>query len=110
MQILWCSSKPLECQEFILPKQDKLQTLLERRTTSHVMGPSETWLDESVADAEIDMTGFRVYRKDRNRNGGGVAVYVFDDVKSVRRYDLEEGIEALWIQVKMRKLRTSFDL
>ena len=95
----------------LLPKQDELQTLLERRSTSHVMGLSETWLDESVADAEIDMTGFRVYRKDRNRNGGGVAVYVSDDVKSVRRSDLEEeGIEALWIQVKMRKLRTSFDL
>ena len=35
-----------------------------------------------------------------------MAVYVSDDVKSVRRYDLEEeGIEALWIQVKIRKLQ-----
>ena len=73
----------------LLPKQDELQTLLEHCSTFHVMGLSETWLDESVDDAEIDMTGFRVYRKDRNRNGGGVAVYVSDDVKSVRRYDLE---------------------
>lgn len=70
------------------------------------MGLSGTWLDQSVDDAEIDMTSFRVYRKDRNRNGGGVAVYVSDDVKSARRYDLEEeGVEALWIQVKMRKLQ-----
>ena len=88
-----------------MPKRDELQTLLEHCST-HVMGLSETWLDESVDDAEIDMTGFRVYRKDRNRNGGGVAVYVSDDVKSVRRYDLEEeGVEALWIQVKMKKLQ-----
>ena len=70
----------------LVPKRDELQTLLEHCSTSHVMGLSETWLDESVDDAEIDMAGFRVYRKDRNRNGGGVTVYVSDDVRSVR-YD-----------------------
>ena len=47
----------------------------------------------------------KLYRRDRNRNGDGVAVYVSEDVKSVRRIDLEdEGIEAWWIQVKMRRL------
>lgn len=69
------------------------------------MGLSETWLDDSVADAEIEISGFKLYRRDRNRNGDGVAVYVSEDVKSVRRIDMEdEGIEALWIQVKMRRL------
>ena len=50
--------------------------------------------------------GMRMYRKDRNRRGGGILVYVSEDVLSVRRWDLEDqAIEALWIEVKMRKRR-----
>ena len=46
--------------------------------------------------------------KFRNRRGGGgggggIMVYVSEDVRSLRRWDLEdEGIEALWIEVKKR--------
>ena len=37
-----------------------------------------------------------MYRRNRDRRGGGVAVYVSEDVKSVRRQDFEDvGIEAL---------------
>ena len=42
----------------------------------------------------------------RTGTGGGVMVYVSNDVKAVRRGDLEEvGIEALWIEVKTSKKR-----
>ena len=47
-----------------------------------------------------------MYRRDRDRRGGGVAVYVSEDVKSVRRQDLEDvEIEALWIEVRLKGLR-----
>ena len=66
-----------------------------------------------MSDAELAVVGMRMYRKDRNRRGGGggggIVVYVSEDVLSVRRWDLEdEAIEALWIEVKMRKRRTPF--
>ena len=49
---------------------------------------------------------FSMYRKDMNRRGGGVMVYVSNDVKAVRRGDLEEaGIEALWIELKMSNMQ-----
>ena len=44
------------------------------------MGLSETWLDGSLLDAELEVPGFSLYRKDRNRRGGGVMVYVSNDI------------------------------
>ena len=44
------------------------------------------------------------FRKDRNRRGGGVMVYVpCDQSKAVRRYDLEDdAVEALWIETRTK--------
>ena len=65
------------------------------------MGLSETWLDSTVSDGEMGVSGFR---KDRNKRGGGIMVYVSEDVKCVRRQDLERNwIEALWLEVKLRR-------
>ena len=38
----------------------------------------ETWLCADVLDSEIALPGYQVYRKDRNRHGGGVLIYVRD--------------------------------
>ena len=84
----------------------ELQVFLENRSRALVLGLRETWLDGSLLDAELEVPGFSLYRKDRNRRGGGVMVYVPIDVKAVRRGDLKEvGIEALWVEVKMSKMR-----
>ena len=54
----------------------------------------------------MGITGFRMYRRDRDRRAGGVAVYVSEDVKSVRKRDLEDvEIESLWIEVRLKGLR-----
>ena len=37
---------------------------------------SETWLDTSTVDAELTIKGYSLYCKDRNRHGGGIAVYL----------------------------------
>ena len=40
-----------------------------------------------------------MYRKDRNRHGSGIAVYVADQLKVTRRTDLEmEDIELIWLE------------
>lgn len=88
----------------ILPKHGELQVFMESFTKASVFGLSESWLDEDVLDAELVVAGFTMYRKDRNRKGGGILVYISEDVRSFRRQDLEdEGIEAMWIEVRMRK-------
>ncbi len=63
---------------------------------------SETWLDDSVHDTEVSIPGYVVERKDRNRHGGGVAVYIKDDLKYVRRFDVEkESNESIWVEMQL---------
>ena len=49
---------------------------------------NETWLDSTVADHEVDIDGYELIRKNRNRNGGGVAIYIRSSInfKSSSRY------------------------
>ena len=66
-----------------------------------IFGLSETWLDGSFEDGELAVSGYDILRKDRNRRGGGVAVYINQSIKYKRREDLEcDEIEALWLEVK----------
>ena len=37
----------------------------------------EIWLDNSIDDKEISIPGYHSIRLDRNRHGGGIAIYVF---------------------------------
>ena len=61
----------------LLPKLDELQVVCEA-TRPDLICIVETWLDISVLDNEIVLSGYQLFRLDRNRHGGGVAVYVHD--------------------------------
>ena len=63
----------------LLPKLDELQVVCEA-TRPDVICIVETWLDISVIDNEIVLSGYQLFRLDRNRHGGGVAVYVHDSL------------------------------
>ena len=90
-----------------MPKVDELPiTLAELMNNIHLFPLSETWLDSQILDSEIDISGYRVFRQDRNRNGGGVAVYARDDLNVVRRLDLEmSGVDAIWVEIFLPKPR-----
>lgn len=61
---------------------------------------TETWLDDSVNDAEIEIENYCLIRNDRNRRGGGVCIYLRSDICFKPREDLhDEQIEAIWINV-----------
>ena len=40
-----------------------------------VLGLAETKVDDSISDSSISIPGFELFRRDRNRHGGGVALY-----------------------------------
>ncbi len=42
----------------------------------HIICIVETWLSSDIADNEISISGFQLFRHDRNRHGGGVLTYV----------------------------------
>ena len=58
----------------LLPKLDEIRTCLAGRAPPPIVAFTESWLDETVSDGEICIPGYKAYRKDRNRNGGGVVV------------------------------------
>ena len=46
------------------------------------------------------MPGYNILRKDRNRGGGGVALYINDMFNYKRRDDLcDDGIECIWAEI-----------
>ena len=54
--------------------------LLAANTKAAVISLSETWLDDSVLDNEIFISDYCLLRRDRNRNGGGVCMYIRNDI------------------------------
>ena len=71
------------------------------------MSFSETWAHKDIADSGLEIPGYKLFRRDRGVKGGGLAVYVKNDVKVIRRPDLEEStIERLWVEVCPPKSRS----
>ena len=67
---------------------------------------SETWIDDSVTDAEICIENYSVVRSDRSRNGGGVCMYIRNDLAFSLLQDLKiEGIESIWIEILLPKTK-----
>ena len=66
----------------------------------HIFCITETHLNGSIKDEEIHITCYDIVRNVRKRgSGGGVCVYVRNDLSWHRRPDLEnEKIEAIWIE------------
>ena len=50
---------------------------------------SESKIDESFPNAQFIVNDFSLHRKDRNRFGGGILLYMRSDIPHRRRYDLE---------------------
>ena len=46
----------------------------------HVLSINETKLGEGFPDHLVSMDGFEIVRKDRDKLGGGVALYICDSV------------------------------
>ncbi len=59
----------------LLPKMDTVRIWVQT-TETDILVLSETWLSKSVSDQEISINGYNVFRCDRLRKGGGVAIYI----------------------------------
>jgi len=70
-----------------------------------VLSINETWLDNSITDSALYIPGFNIFRNDRNRNGGGVALYVRSEFHATHLPMPVEAsdIEALFIRTKSTK-------
>ena len=66
------------------------------------IGITETWLSDTLQTSEFSIEGYTLFRKDRKdenkTRGGGVALYVKNNVTVVEREDLKEQLfpETIW--------------
>ena len=76
----------------ILSKLEQIRILLiETGRNVHVFKISETHLDSSIPDSVTSMSGYTIIWKDRPTGlGGGLCIYVRNDLNWQRRYDLEK--------------------
>ena len=59
------------------PKYEQMYALLgECSQQGLVFGLSETWLDKGITDSEINIPGYNIHHRDRERKGGEILVYV----------------------------------
>ena len=63
---------------------------------------SETKIDSSFPTAQFNMNDFTTYRRDRNINGGGIILYVREDIPS-SLLKIDTSIEALYVEINVRK-------
>ena len=75
---------------------------------------SESKIDESFPNAQFIVNDFSLHRKDRNRFGGGILLYMRSDIPHRRRYDLElnsqvsHGVEIMIIETRLYKMEKWF--
>ncbi|XP_071944876.1 uncharacterized protein [Antedon mediterranea] len=80
--------------------------LLAIKTNAAVISICETMLDKTVPDAELNIEGYNVFRRDRNRSGGGVCFFVKERLSIRERRDLDsESIESIWMEILLPRTR-----
>ena len=69
---------------------------------------TETKLDDTFLKSQFLVTGFSVpYRSDRNRNGGGIMIFIHDDIliRVSTKHVFPDYIEGLFIGLNFRKTK-----
>ena len=79
----------------LLSKIDELRDV--GHTKPAILGITESKLDSSVSDQEVNISGYSILRSDRNRYGGGVACYVRADLCFNRRNVFSNSIETVFL-------------
>ena len=69
---------------------------------------TENKLDSSFPNTQFHMCGYTTpYCLDRNVNGGGLLLYVREDIpsKKIDNVDFDTGLQAMFIEINIRKTK-----
>ena len=69
------------------------------------IGVSESKLDESVLQSEIQINNYDLISRDRNRNDGGVACYIRSDISYIQKQHFPEEIENIFFEILLPKTK-----
>ena len=71
-----------------------------------VLAINETKLDETISDEQISLAEYSCLRKDRNKHGGGVCLFIRKSITHSRQFKTEsENLEMLSIEVKNKNCK-----
>ena len=87
-------------------KFDALKVIIEGKLDILVL--VETKLDDSFPEKQFFIDGYtKPYRLDRNRNGGGLLIYVRKDIpsKQLNKHNFTKNVEALFVEINLRKCK-----
>ena len=93
----------------LLPKFDVLLFSIETYHP-HIICIVETWLGNEITSSEIDIQGYRLYRRDRNRHGGGILIYVAEYLLVSVFPDPPSQLELLALSVRLNNFRINLCL
>ena len=83
---------------------DELKMILDECNYFDIMGVCETFIDSNVTDNEISIDGYSIVKKNRNRHGGGVLLYVKDGIDYSEITELaSEQVDSVWIKLMYKK-------
>ena len=105
----------LSCMYFnarsIVNKIDELE-IYTKEEDLDIIGVTETWLSDEILTSEYSLEGYTLLRKDRKdlvkTRGGGVALYVKNEINIVEREDINEQLfpESLWCELVFKGEKT----
>ena len=90
----------------IANKIDGLRILVQDKIDILVI--TETKLDSTFTSSQFLINGFHMpYRFDRNRNGGGILIYISEELasKQLFKHTFDNAIEGIFIEVNLRKCK-----
>ena len=83
-------------------KYDEIMSILTQSQLG-ILCLNETWLDNTITNSQIHIPGYVIERRDRNRCGGGVLMYIREDIDYELRTDIaavNNLFESLWVEIK----------
>ena len=81
-----------------MPKIEE-HRIIAKSTNATVIGISESKLDESVLELEVQVDDYKILRCDRNRPGGGVACYIRNDLSYNSISIFPREIESVFFEI-----------
>jgi len=87
-----------------MKKRLELEVIV-KRFGYKIIAVTDSWATPEINDCELGLEGFVLFHKDRNEirdgNGGGVLLYVSNDIKCVAIDKLNHlKCESLWVELK----------
>ena len=71
------------------------------KTSFDLVCINETRLDQTIKNSEVELQGYDLVRRDRNRHGGGVAIYIRKVIPYLERKSLiPDNVEAICLEIQ----------